>query len=207
MKRLVKFLVFVLVFLLALSIFAGFMTYDSDKNASKDIFSSQDLLNKISIQKLNRVKLAGSGVENIINSSFSSYNNSKISYSGCNVIIYPDNKAFIKLYLKNKVNGFPTSVSFNIDFTFSDGYLNISITKASFGKLPVPRSVLRLLVKNNKAKLENISSTISDIDSSNLSFKLDLNSLVSRKQKIFIIKNISTESNNIILDLSINLQM
>ena len=205
MKRLIKFIVIILIFLLALSIFAGFMTYDNGKNASKDTFSSEDLISKLSIQKINRVKLSDSGAANIVNSSFGSYSNSKLLYTGCNVIIYPGNKAFIKLYFSNKTNGFKTSLSLNFDFTFTNGNMTIKITKASIGKLPVPTSVLSYIVKNNLVKLNNISSKVTDIDANNLTFKLDLNSLISQSQKIFTIKDMSSESHNLILDLSINL--
>jgi len=200
MKRLVKFLVFCLIFFL---IFAGFMAYDSDKNAYKDIFSSEYILNKLNIQQLNQVKLSDKDIENIINSSLSSYNNSIFLFNGCNAIIYPNNKTFIKLYLKNKATGFPTSVSFNFNFKYINKYMNISITKAYIGKLPIPLNVLRLLVKYNITRLENINSAIKGIDANNLTIDLDLNSLISQKQ-IFTIKNISSENHNIILYLSFN---
>lgn len=205
MKRLMKFIVIILIFLLTLSIFTGFMTYDSGKNASNNTFSSEDLINKLSIQKVNRVKLSGSGVENAINSSFSSYNNSKFLYNGCSVVIYPNNKVFAKLYFTSKANGFKTSISFNFDFTFINEKMNIKITNVSVGKLGVPHGVLSYIVKNNTAKIKNISNTVTDVDASNLTFTLDLNSLISQNQKIFTIKNMSSESDNLILDLSINL--
>lgn len=200
MKRLVKFLAFCLILFL---IFAGFMAYDSDKNAYKNHFSSEYILNKLNIQQLTQIKLSDKDIENIINSSLSSYNNSNFLFSGCNAIIYPNNKTFIKLYMKNKATGFPTSVSFNFNFTYINKYMNINITKVSIGKLPIPLSALRLLAKDNIARLENINSAIKYIDVRNLTIDLDLNSLISQKQ-IFTIKNISSENHNIILDLSFN---
>jgi len=84
--------------------------------------------------------------------------------------------------------------------------MDISITKASIGKLPLPLSILRLYLKQNISKLENGNSAIKDIDASNLRIQLDLNSLLAKKQKLLIIKSMSSESNNLILNLSINSQ-
>ena len=207
MKGIVRFLTICLSFLLVLALIAGFMAYDSGKNASKDIFSSEDFLNKLSTQQLNKVKLPDGDIEKIINSSLSSYNKSKFSYSGCSVIMYPDNKAYIKLYLKDKATGFPTSFSFDLNFTYVNNIMNISVSKAYIGKLPLPNGVLKLLLKQNVDRFKNNNSVVKDIDVSNLTIKLDLNSTLLKNQKILTIKNISSESHNIILELSINMNI
>jgi len=182
------------------------VAYENDKNASKVIFTSDDILTKLSTQQLNQVELSDSDVEGIINSSLSSYNSSKFTFSGSNVIIYPNDAALIKLYLKDNATGFPTSVSLNFNFTYINGVMDISITKASIGKLPVPLSVLRLYLNRNVSRLENSNSAIKGIDASNLRIQLDLNSLLAKKQKLLIIKSMSSESNKLILNLSINSQ-
>lgn len=202
MKRRVKFIFFCLVILL---IFTVVMAYDNNKNVSNNSVSSEDILNKLSNQQGSQVKISNTDIQGIIDSSLISYNNSKFSFSGSSVTINPDNKGIIKIYLKDSVVGFPTSVSFNFNFTYVNNYMNISITKASIGKIPVPLSILRSFVKKNISKLENISSAIKDIDTSNLTVKLDLNSLIAQNQNIFTINKISSESNNIIFDLSINI--
>lgn len=207
MKKIVKFFSICLIFLLVLALIAGFMTYESDENASKDIFSSEDILNKLSTQQLNKVKLSDGDIENIINSSLSSYNKSSFSYNGCNVIMYPDNKAYIKLYLKDKATGFPTSISFDLNFTYVNNIMIISISKAYIGKLSLPQGVLKLILKQNVDRFKNSISAIKDVDINNLTIKLDLNSLLSKNQKILTIKNITSESHNIILDLSINMNI
>ena len=84
--------------------------------------------------------------------------------------------------------------------------MNISITKASIGKLPLPLSVLSSFAKDKVSSFENNNSAIKEIDATNLIIKLDLNSVVSQNQNIFTIKNVSSESNNLILDLSANIE-
>ena len=207
MKAIFKLLSICVIFFLIFFIIAGFMTYDSGKNASKDIFSSEDFLNKLSTQQLNKVKLPDGDIEKIINSFLSSYNKSKFTYSGCNVVIYPDNKAYIKLYLKDKATGFSTTFSSDLNFTYVNNIMNISISKAYIGKLPVPRGVLKLLLKQNVDRIKNSNSVVKDIDVSNLTIKLDLNSSLLKNQKILTIKNVSSESHNIILELSINMNI
>ena len=206
MKSIGKFFSICIIFLLVLFLIGGGVAYENDKNASKVIFTSDDILTKLSTQQLNQVKLSDSDVEGIINSSLSSYNSSKFTLNGNNVIIYPNNAALIKLYLKDNAIGFSTSVSLSFNFTYITEVMDISITKASIGKLPLPLSILRLYLKQNISKLENGNSAIKDIDASNLMIQLDLNSLLAKKQKLLIIKSMSSESNNLILNLSINSQ-
>jgi len=206
MKGIAKFISICLIFLLVLFLIGGGMAYESNKNASKGIFSSEDILTKLSTQQLNQVKLSDGNIESIINSYLSSYKSTKFSFTGCNVSMYPDNIAFIKLYLKDKATGFTTSVSLNFNFLYIDENMDITITKASIGKLPVPLSVLKLYVKRNIGRLENSNSAIKGIDSNNLTIKLDINSILAKKQRILTIKSMSSESNSIILNLAINTQ-
>ena len=63
MKGIVKFFTICIIFLLVLFLIGGCMAYESNKNASKGIFSSEDILTKLSTQKLNQVKLSDGDIE------------------------------------------------------------------------------------------------------------------------------------------------
>lgn len=200
MKKCLRNLIIFLGIIISLIVLVIFSIYD--KNNIREISNTDNDVFSIDINDIHTINLSNADVEAFLNCYLLKHNNSNTLFTGTKVEIKKENTLSIKCFLNKSI--VPTSFSGELKFAYSKGTIYIKLLNCKVGKVNIPKNIASIILKDNIESWSKKKGITCDFDSKSLILALEVNEMISKKQDVFNISDISTKEGALFFDIEAN---